>query len=577
MEMTIPTLIRTELARLTSTKMASIALFALMVVPLLYGGLYLWANRDPYAGLKNVPAAIVVSDTGATSDGKTVNYGKDVAKDVIKGNNFDWHEVSAKDAAAGVKNGKYDFSVTFPADFSSALESSSTDTPVRAVLSLTTDDTNSYLASTVATQAATTVRTSIVQEVNKKAADRFLLGLSDIHSSLSTAVDGAQSLADGTTTAHNGAASLATGTATLSAGAQKVAAGNAQLAAKGHQAAAQASQLAASLPAAEAQLESKLLAAGIPQATIDAALAQLAPLQSKAAAANAQLQAVTGQLDQLASGSAQVASGAASAASGASALSSGLGTLETGASSLHSGLADGLAKVPDTDAATRKAQADTISNPVNLKTDAITKATDYGAGLAPLFLSLAAWIGIYALFLIVKPLSRRAITAVNRPIRVALAGWLTPAILGALQMVTLFLIVRFALNLGISNVPGTLGIMVLSSAAFTAIILALNVLLGSVGQFLGLVLMLIQLVTAGGTFPWQTLPGPLAAVHHLLPMSYSVDALRQLMYGGSAAAAGQDAIVLGCWLVAGVAIAALGSIRMTRHRTLRDLRPSLIG
>ncbi len=106
--------------------------------------------------------------------------------------------------------------------------------------------------------------------------------------------------------------------------------------------------------------------------------------------------------------------------------------------------------------------------------------------------------------------------------------------------------------------------------------MALNVLLGSVGQFLGLVLMLVQLVTAGGTFPWQTLPGPLAALHFALPMTYSVDAIRQTMYGGSFAAVWSDAgarvLVARALLVSYVVTA-----RQTRSRTLRDLRPSLIG
>ena len=101
--------------------------------------------------------------------------------------------------------------------------------------------------------------------------------------------------------------------------------------------------------------------------------------------------------------------------------------------------------------------------------------------------------------------------------------------------------------------------------------------LGSVGQFLGLVLMVLQLVTAGGTFPWQTLPAPLAALHHVLPMGYVVDAMRQFMYGGDLSRAGTDLVVLGVWLVGALVVAALGVTRMTHFRTLRDLQPSLIG
>lgn len=40
-------MVSAELRRLASTPMAVVALVALMLVPILYGGLYLWANQDP--------------------------------------------------------------------------------------------------------------------------------------------------------------------------------------------------------------------------------------------------------------------------------------------------------------------------------------------------------------------------------------------------------------------------------------------------------------------------------------------------------------------------------------------------
>jgi putative membrane protein len=94
---------------------------------------------------------------------------------------------------------------------------------------------------------------------------------------------------------------------------------------------------------------------------------------------------------------------------------------------------------------------------------------------------------------------------------------------------------------------------------------------------MGLVLMVLQLVTAGGTFPWQTLPAPLVALHHVLPMGYVVDAMRQLMYGGDLSRASTDLGVLALWLVGGLLLAGIGVTRMTHERTLRDLQPSLIG
>ena len=56
--MKIPALFAAELRRLTSTRMRVIALIALILVPVLYGGLYLWANQDPYAKFSEVPVAL---------------------------------------------------------------------------------------------------------------------------------------------------------------------------------------------------------------------------------------------------------------------------------------------------------------------------------------------------------------------------------------------------------------------------------------------------------------------------------------------------------------------------------------
>ena len=63
--MKVPSMIAAELRRLTASKMGIIALVALICVPILYGGLYLWANQDPYAKFPDVPVALVVDDEGA--------------------------------------------------------------------------------------------------------------------------------------------------------------------------------------------------------------------------------------------------------------------------------------------------------------------------------------------------------------------------------------------------------------------------------------------------------------------------------------------------------------------------------
>jgi putative membrane protein len=626
-------LVASELKRLTASSMARLALVALMLVPVLYAGLYLWANNDPYGNLKDVPVALVVEDTGSTLDGKAVNYGDEVRDQLLKDASVGWHVTSAADAEQGVRDGEFDFILTLGPDFSNALTSASGNAPEQAVVKLTTNDTNSFLATTIAGQVAEKVRASITERVGKEAALTLLNGFATVRTNLGEAVDGATQLADGSTTAAEGALALAQGSGSanigalqlteglqqlqagsadlpaqataLNDGAQQVAAGNAELSTKATQVASAVQDAVNQVPQARADIVALLDQTDLTPEQKAAILAQLDEVGTAINDGNAQVQDANAKIGELAAGSAALAAGTqqladnaptltngiASAASGASELSggitqlaqgsldlsNGLNALNSGAGTLRDGLESGLADVPDQTADQREAAAQTISDPVALDTSAVTKASNYGAGMAPFFISLAAWIGIYALFLIVKPLSRRALTALKKPFTVTTAGWLTPAILGALQMTAVFGIITVALGYQVEHGWGMFGFMVLTSATFATIILALNILLGSVGQFLGLVLMVLQLVTAGGTFPWQTLPGPLQVLHNILPMSHAVDGIRQLMYGGNLSLAAGDAAALLCWLLGALLVSFLGARRMTRHRTLRDLRPSLIG
>lgn len=603
--MKIPQLIRSEFARLWATPMARIAFVALMCVPLLYGGLYLWANQDPYARLDQVPVALVVADEGVQHGDTVRSVGDEVAKNLVEDGSFDWRRVSAKEASDGVESGLYEFSVTLPKDFTQALESSRSDSPHQADVVLTTNDANSYLASTIGEQAVKRIQQQIVRSVNQESARTMLDGIAEIRVSLVDATDGAAQLLAGTQQASTGAGQLSEGlgqlrdgtaglpaqSEQLAGGAAQVAAGNAQIAQIGNEVAGASQQAVDRLDGDRDAIIAQLEAAGVDPATVAAVRDRLDAAGPVLRDANARVQGASAQLNALASGSQQVADGSrlladsapqlaagiATAADGAGQLDTGLGALVDGASQLHDGLAGGVEKIPDSSDELRAKQAANIADPVDVRTSKVTSAGTYGAGLAPFFVSLAAWIGIYALFLILKPVSRRAVTAIYAPTRVAVAGWATPAILGAIQMLALFGIVAGFLGFQVTHPVPAYAMMALASATFAAIILALNIWLGSVGQFMGLVLMVLQLVTAGGTFPWQTLPEPLSSLHHYLPMSFAVDGLRQLMYGGALDHAALDALKLALVLVAALLISALGVARMMRSRTMRDLQPSLIG
>ncbi|MDQ0427156.1 MULTISPECIES: YhgE/Pip domain-containing protein [Cellulomonas] len=687
-----------ELRRLAAGTLPRLALLALVVIPSLYAGLYLFANEDPYGRLHDVPAALVVEDRGATAtdavDGRTrdVRYGDQVAERLTGGEGgFGWVRTSQRDAEAGVRSGRYDAALVIGPSFSADLVSVADYRPRQASLTLLTNDANNYLSTTIADTVVGDVRDAIATQVGTQAADEFLQGFGSIHTELGAAVrgaselvDGAQRLASGSTElvegtgrlasgaaqAADGAAALAAGTRALpssagrladgagrlsqglgtlrdrtstlpddtralATGAQQVAAGAGEVAGVADEVAAGVQQLDAAATTAREVLDVRLAAlvdAGrLTQQEADEVAALAADALGGVDALDEAVARAAGRLDELGSGAAQVATGAQQLADAAPALSDGIataaaggrqlasgtaqlrgaagtladdldrlaqgtaevstgaqqlaagsGTLAQGASELDGGLTElrdrlsaGLGAVPDLDRATEEATARTIADPVTIAKDELARAGSYGAGLAPFFLSLAAWIGGYVLFLLVRPLSSRALATGAHTWQTAVGGWLPGVLIGVAQVTLMYLLVTYALDIVPVHGAATLGLLVLASAAFVAILQALNVWFGAVGEFLGLVLMLVQLVTAGGTFPWQTIPEPLLSLHRVLPMSYTVEGLRQTLYGGDLGTAASYAGILAAVLLAALAATAWAA-RRRRTWTPTRLQPELV-
>ncbi|MGY6651894.1 YhgE/Pip family protein [Amycolatopsis sp. TRM77291] len=620
-----------ELRRLSSGTLPKLAMAALVLVPLLYASFYLYANYDPYSRLDKLPAAVFTADTGAKdSAGAERNVGREVTDELVKSGTFQWHEVSPEEAAKGVRDDKYSFAIGIPRDFSTALLSSGNFQPQQATITLTTNDANNYLSGTIAKQVAEQVRKTIAEKVGSEAADKFLVGFSTIYGKIQEASTGAsqladgagklksgqQQLADGASQLASGSSQLATGLGTLKSstaqlpaqtqkladGAGKVADGNQKVSDAASLAATASGDIQAKLDGYRTQLAQDLRAAEVPEAKVQEILSRLDTLRSPVDQANTKIQGANSQLAQLASGARQVSDGAHQLASATPQLTSGIaqaadasnqirdgaaklndgeksavtGTnqLADGSVQLRDGLAAGLKEIPNPDDPTRAATANTIADPVAVNSSGVASAGTYGAGLAPFFISLATWIGAFVLFLLLRPLSTRALTAGASPFKVALGGWLSSALLGIAQVIVLFGAVTWLVGIDVAHPLGAIGFAVLVSLTFTSVVHALNAFFGAVGKFLGLVLLVLQLVSAGGTFPWQTIPDALYPLHIVLPMGYAIDGFRHLLYSGASMEILGDIGVLVAYLVGGILVSTLAA-RKRRTWTVSALKPEL--
>lgn len=690
-----PKLAALELKRFGRGKLPRAALVAILLLPLLYGALYLWSFWDPYSRLDRIPVALVNEDKGATADGKKINAGDDIAKGLLDSKVFQWHEVSDAEARKGVEDGTYYLSLTMPSDLSTRIASSSGDAPETGALRVRTNDANNYIVGQISRTVFSEVRTAASTKSSRTFLDKIFISFSDIHDATAEAAKGAgelkqgvdkakkgsKSLADGLKDAKKGSGDLATGLRKLDKGAgdletgsRQVANGTQALADKVNGKAAQirpylknngktigdtARLVADSTAAVRHDLEDVVRRAPIartaahladdnldafhkkecvdnplpdPRACkvlkeakvsaddvakiaddlheltkdsdgdlkkLDGRLAtlqkQAEDLAKAAPHLDEDLEGAVKKINKLNEGALKVAKGAdelhtglTSAKTGSTNLDTGVGKLKKGAGDLDgglfkladgsgelaTGLHDGVAEIPDYDKQQRDRRTEVMADPVELATQSLHKAPNYGTGFAPYFIPLSLWVGAMVAYMLIQPLNRRALAAGASAWRIALAGWLPVAAIGLLQVAALMSVLHWGLGLQMARAAGTVGFLALVTCCFAAIIQWLNARFGAAGRILVLAVLMLQLTSAGGTYPVQTSPGFFNAIHPFLPMSYVVESLRRLISGGGIGPVWQAVAVLTAFTVGALALTAV-SARRKQVWTLDRLHPDL--
>ncbi|BBY19225.1 YhgE/Pip family protein [Mycolicibacterium litorale] len=225
----------TDIKRYSRGTLPRIALVTIVLMPLLYGAMYLWAFWNPFGEVNKLPVALVNEDAGAQTGGRHVNAGDQVAGALLSSGQLDLHPTSAADAAQGVKDGRYYFSITIPADFSVAVASPAGDRPRKAQLRFTYNNTNNYLSSIIGQNAAREVANQVDAAIGQQTVGQVLDGVQDAGAGLQRAADGADQLRDGLVQADDGAHRLASGSAELAEGLVTARDGSATLAAGAEQ------------------------------------------------------------------------------------------------------------------------------------------------------------------------------------------------------------------------------------------------------------------------------------------------------------------------------------------------------
>ena len=384
---------------------------------------------------------------------------------------------------------------------------------------------------------------------------------------LSTLIDGVDKLDSGATAVAQGAGTLRDGITKLDSGATTLADGSAKLADGTGKVADGASTLnngAAQLADGTGELKNGT-------GNLHNGAQQLADGEKEAVDGQNKLHEGATTLQD---GSSQLADGTGKLNSSTGQIADGAGQLKDGTGQLSTGLQNGTRQIPNLNEEQQKDVASVMSSPVDLEHSSLANGRNYGEGMGPFFMCLALWIGGLMLVQTLRPLNNRALASKAPTARIILGSWLPFGLIGIAQAVLMFAAVKFGLGFQMAHPWLAFLFLCFVATIFTLFIHGVVVFFGSPGKLIALIIMILQLITAGGTMPYETLPHAMRWMHDFFPMGYAVTGMRRLSYGINESSLMPIMMYLLLWGAVGLVLGYLGT-RRDRIWSLKKLIPEI--
>ncbi len=379
-----------------------------------------------------------------------------------------------------------------------------------------------------------------------------------------------EKLQQGATALSNGLNELNTKMPTLLQSVDELAKGSAQLAAKSSELTSGANQLASGLKEVNAKTPTltngvSQLADGLSQVatganTLNNNSAQLTSGANQLAnglnTVNEKTPALASGVNQLANGVSTLAKGAntlnsksgelndgtakladgldtlngkiPSLSSGVLKLKDGTGQLADGTNELATKLKDGSAKINDLSLGDKNAEM--IANPDKETQTKYSSVPNYGHALAPYFMSVSLFVGSLV-FNFVYPIRKIA----DRKGASAAQWFRSKVTIGGLVATTMALVIGTVMQmigLTVSNQWQFYGILLATAWVNMFLIMFLAMSFDNPGRFIAVLLLVVQLGSAGGVFPMEITSRFYNIVHPYIPMTYSIYGLRQSISTG---------------------------------------------
>ena len=201
-------MLKQELRSIWKDKKFTLSIIVMVFMPILYSGMLLWAFWDPYAKLDELPVALVNEDSGAVLDGETIALGDELVKKLLEEKQFNFFEVSNKEADKRLLNNEYYLLIKIPENFSEHATTLLEDQPEKLQIEYLPNEGYNFLISKIGDTAIEKIRIAVNEEVAKTYAETLYESIDQLSNGFVDAANGAADLSDGVSKIKDGSEEL---------------------------------------------------------------------------------------------------------------------------------------------------------------------------------------------------------------------------------------------------------------------------------------------------------------------------------------------------------------------------------
>lgn len=193
-----------EIRNIVRTKSILVPVLGLLIIPLLYTGIYLIANWDPYSNVKDMPVAVVNEDKPVMYQGKEIAVGREMLKKLKDNDSVQFHFVSKQEAEEGLKNRQFYLIIDIPEGMSQSATTILDPNPKPMKLLYKENSSYNFLSGQISDKIVEKIKNDASKSITETYVEQMFNAIGTVSEGLSAASDGAGDLEEGLTKLGDG-------------------------------------------------------------------------------------------------------------------------------------------------------------------------------------------------------------------------------------------------------------------------------------------------------------------------------------------------------------------------------------